>query len=295
MLKLASIMSYKVIVQSFLLSFILLVTKVQGISQNICIPEGIPVMVDGVNGGLEWVDADSVEIIISGSRKVSVKYKHDGSNLFFAFIKNLESAGRFPEVLIDVGNNKTQTWNQDDFWFHVSATDCSSIGEYGNYSNCSLKQPDWEGVPNTESGPPSTDFIEIKIPFGTIKLQSLSDTIGISFNVTNTATAWSFWPTTALTNSPSTWANAYFCTKTTGVLDKQNNNLPLLFYPNPVGRVLTINQRLLNSRIEIFNIQGQEVQSFVALSTELSLNELNNGIYFIKTSGGVFSRIIISN
>src|SRR5688572_2663346 len=107
------------------------------LAQTFIIPEGTtPVMDGAVNSG-EWSDADSVTINISASVECKVLFKHDCSNLYLAYLDNLESmAALFPEVLIDVNNSKSASWEADDWWFHVSATDCYYQGAYAVYSNC---------------------------------------------------------------------------------------------------------------------------------------------------------------
>jgi hypothetical protein len=177
-----------------------------------CIPYGNASVIDGHITAGEWSDADSVEIIINASQKVMVKYKHDNANFYFVFLKNLESAMRMPEVVMDINNSKSATWQSDDWWFHVSGTDCESNGSPNNYSNCQPVQPGWEGVPNMSSGPPYTDTVEIRISFTKVGLTlPTHSVIGLAFDVTNTFSAWNFWPSGANINSPATWATAILC------------------------------------------------------------------------------------
>lgn len=207
---------------------------------TIQIPLGTPALADGINDPGEWDDAESVEITVSASKKVQVRYKHDGSNLYVAYWGSLESANiRFPELLLDPQNDKSPAWQPDDWWFHVSATDCESQGQHSNYSNCNLAQPDWTGAPNMTQGAPYTDSIEVMIPFSKVGIQN-GDTLGLAFEVTNTANVWNYWPPTAKIGQPDTWATAVISQGPVNATNHPNNPSPLRLFPNPASGAFTV-------------------------------------------------------
>ena len=180
-------------------------------AQNFTIQKGTSIKADGILETGEWASVDSVLIEISGSTQVIVKYKHDGTNLLFAFI-NIPGGMNpgFPEINIDVKNDKTENWNANDYWFHVSMTDCFAIGKPSDYSNCKTVQPNWLAAPNFENGKPLPKAVEIQIPFSTLNfaLDNKGKTIGICFDVSDTAAYWEHWPAKANYKKPATWATA---------------------------------------------------------------------------------------
>jgi hypothetical protein len=201
------------------------------------IPFGSTPNIDGLISIAEWGDADSVSISIAGgTKKVGVLFKHDSTNLHIAYLGHLESSMiRFPELTLDVNNSKSIGWEADDWWFHVSATDCEYQGASDNYSNCQVVRPNWTAVPNITSGAPFTDTIEIQIPLSTVNIDIASiDTIGISFVVSNTISIIEQWPASSNIGSPATWANAVFLPKATSSLIEAKKQSPIIdLFPNP--------------------------------------------------------------
>lgn len=272
-----------------------------GQTPTICIPYGKSASIDGVISAGEWDDADSVQIVIDYNL-TTIKYKHDSLNLYFAYLGHLQSAARVPEVVLDLSNDKSLTWHTDDWWFHVSATDCESQGTPNNFNNCQIVQPGWEGVPNMTTGPPFIDTIEIRISLAKISL-SLSDTIGIAFDITNTFDEWNFWPSGANINNPSTWATAYFC----------NNQPSGIYYyhtspskdimvncPNPFNSSTTIRFSLPKTEhvtLKIFDILGREVATLVdeelnpgEHSVLYDTKDLPGGVYCYRLTTPTFSQ-----
>jgi hypothetical protein len=226
-----------------------------------------------------------VEIIINASQKVMVKYKHDNANFYFVFLKNLESAMRMPEVVMDINNSKSATWQSDDWWFHVSGTDCESNGSPNNYSNCQPVQPGWEGVPNMSSGPPYTDTVEIRISFTKVGLTlPTHSVIGLAFDVTNTFSAWNFWPSGANINSPATWATAILCAPSW--LHEISGNYGIHIYPNPSQKdMLYFRSGQEMKSLEMFDTRGKVLFSSGPINNsffELDTRAFPSGIYFCK-------------
>jgi hypothetical protein len=178
------------------------------------VPRGTPVTIDGVMEPSEWTDADVVEFGIDDVVDVTVQLKHDGTSLLLAFVydRTTGEGGCHPELYIDADNDKSSQWRTDDWWFHVSATDCDARGTYDPGSGaCRLEQPDWEAVRN----PPPPEFapvdtVEVRIPFTKIGV-SVGKRIGIAFNVHHhdgDDLREGFWPRLAVMAQPATWGSA---------------------------------------------------------------------------------------
>ncbi len=274
------------------LTFLILMAFLTVSGQStIHIPFGSTPTIDGTIASNEWSSSDSIFIpILSNTRSVKVLYMHDSTNLHFAFIGNLESTNtRFPEILLDINNDKNATWLPDDWWFHASATDCESQGKHSNYDSCQVVRHNWTAERNFLQNTPVTDTVEIQIPFTTIHLDLANqDTIGIAFDVTNTFNSWEFWPTTTDIDQPSTWANAVFLAPGTNSNEKMVLQTIVDIYPNPsTGQfTLKLHQSKGNDwRLEIHTALGHHVYSEHLrsnINTEITVNpNLSKGIYLV--------------
>lgn len=179
---------------------------------RIDIEHGSTPAIDGVFSSGEWRDAKSIQISVEPGWTVQVFLKHDNSNLLIAFTNLVNNRrNRYPELLLDVTNSKTASWNPDYWWFHASYNDCEGKGEYGVYTfgakgSCQKDHSDWmaNNFPLSPQG-----SIEMKIPYAKIGLvPSNGQTIGIACDVTDAISKWHYWPTTARIENPSTWAIA---------------------------------------------------------------------------------------
>ena len=175
------------------------------------IPLGNKIAIDGIISEDEWNDAQKLEIIMSDRENVEVRLKHDGESLLFLFELHNPNVSNvvFPEILIDVNNDKSSSWNTDDWWFHISGSDCESKGEYeGGYSNCKVEQPDWYAVPNYPTDVAGmVNTIEVSIPFTKLGISETS-LVGMCILVTNLSNLWKYWPDNSNKISPSSWCNA---------------------------------------------------------------------------------------
>jgi len=271
-------------------TLLLFITISMGASaQYVYLRSGSLVVIDGVASPMEWGDADSVLVTISSGVEVTVKFKHDGSNFNFVFMGNLESFNiRFPEILFDIDNDKSMSW-MNDWWFHVSATDCESNTAANDYSNCNAVQPDWTAESNFNTGAPITDTVEIQIPFSKVGFTSTqTDTIGITFDVTNTFNAWNYWPPAASNTDPSSWGNAII-EFPTGVKEFGATN-SFSIYPNPVEETFKINytDRFPGDAIlRIFDFMGKEIKSVVVKEDEsIYSGDLTAGMYILEYTLG---------
>jgi len=145
---------------------------------------------------------------------VPVGIKHDAEAITIAFAQ-LQPPGPppfavFPELLIDVGNEKLEALGPDDWWFHVSATDCAAAGRYDDYDGCVLEARTWEAN-NFPSGE-LIDAVEIRIPLQTLGIDQRQPVeIGIALRLSDTQGYAAHWPLTADPATPSTWATVQLC------------------------------------------------------------------------------------
>ncbi|MCX6834744.1 MAG: SBBP repeat-containing protein [candidate division Zixibacteria bacterium] len=179
---------------------------------GLVIPRGAGVTIDGVMHPGEWTDAETVTLGIDGVTDVTVFVKHDGASLLVAYSYSyVGQAGLcLPEIFVDTDNNKNADWQNDDWWFHVSASDCEAQGTYGVYTDCSIVQPNWQAVPNfaMTPNPPPLGTFEISIPFSKLGV-GVGSALGIAFRVEWVSPSmFGYWPATATPDSPATWGNA---------------------------------------------------------------------------------------
>lgn len=273
--------------------FWLLLTFLPGVvlgQSTLLIPYAATPVIDGSVAPGEWENAAAVEVpILNGSKKVAVRLMHDSARLHIAFWGPLESANiRFPEVLIDVEHNKSAAWLPDDWWFHVSASDCEHQGQYGIYDSCAAERPNWTARNNFSPGLPKTDTVEIQIPFALpgIDLQQ-TDSIGIAFVATNTASAWDMWPAGANRLSPATWGNAVF--GEAGVSGVVYAGEALRIFPNPVHDRLWVPA---GSDAELFDLNGRRVLE-QSNTDRLELAQLPRGVYLLRLRHGRGQEVVL--
>ena len=93
----------------------------------------------------------------------------------------------------------------------------------------------------------------------------------------------------ATTFSPWKPATSFITQQVTGINNNGHEQRNILaVYPNPANQVLTIemsNKPGKNAKLELFSIDGKKVRSLVPLnSTTLQINDLENGIYYLRYS-----------
>ncbi|MHB8093284.1 MAG: carboxypeptidase regulatory-like domain-containing protein [Syntrophales bacterium] len=180
------------------------VYDMQGISQVREMPLHVPLKIDGILASGEWDDAKTAEITVEEGWVVKVLYKNDVDNLYVAFTNLKPQSGElYPEIRLDVNNDKSSSWKSDDWWFHTSYNNCEMRGGYNIWSTCERAKLGWSGniFPLTTPG-----TVEIRIEYEKLGLVSgEARDIGVAFDVTDTRTKWKFWPSSVSTSNPSTW------------------------------------------------------------------------------------------
>lgn len=243
------------------------------------------VTIDGILNLSEWQYAETATIVVNSTDNVEVKYKHDGTAMYFAFSGKLESANvLFPEILTDAQNLGGSYWSPGQWWLHVSATDCENNGSYGVYNDCKATQPGWEGTPNFISGLPNTDTVELRIPFSKIGFNPATmDTMGIAMMVTNTATIFKLNSTGANKDAPASWSKAVF-SKFYADISKVREESNIKFYPNPVNDVLHLSGVTKGATISISDMAGRVLFKEHAKETtmDIAVSYLVHGIYTVR-------------
>jgi hypothetical protein len=240
--------------------------------ESLNIPYGTSPTINGIVSTNEWSDATEAKIIQGSGAEVNVRVKHDGQSLYFIYQGNLESTARFPEILLDINNEKSADWDANDWWFHASATDCEYQGEQA-------------AAPNMKSGGEMTDTIEIAIPFALIGLQAvtLPTTIGLSLEVTNTFSAWEFWPATASIDAPSTWGNAVLEAPAASVSRSSSRSMRLEWLTDSKLQVSSGNSQI--ERVEIRDVMGRPVKDVKSnagvTSMDIDMSGFPSGPYLI--------------
>ena len=243
-------------------------------------------VIDGVFTAAEWQQATKVNIIQPGNETTSVYILYDANYMYFAFAGHLESNAMFPEILIDPAFNRGTSWQSDDWWFHVSATDCEGKGAYGGYDTCATVLANWDAAPNVSPGAPATDTMEVRISFTKIGITPVTgDTIGIAFVLTNTVNQWYMYPTSADRMKPSTWIPIIF----QGGAGIEEAGVESKIDVVITGTNIEISgpQDAKHYDVTIFDLNGRMInRSSAAAPASVSLPQLPSGIYFVQVESG---------
>ena len=281
-----------------------MVFSVSSKAQIISIPFGTAPLIDGVVQPNEWTDANAISIPIHSTDSSKVLFKHDSTHLYFAFKGGLQSSGNyFPELVIDAEWDRASSFQQNDWWFHVSATDCEYNGQYGNYTNCQIVRPGWEALPNYSSTR-SVDSVEIKISLNMLGVQ-IGDSVGIAFLLNNFMTIKQY-PVSANHLVPSTWKPFVLAQPMITNLKENVLHNTLSLWPNPAEDYVTVQFNLQTSNsawFTILNNRGQVIDQGVWDKVQLSqgkrinLSNYDKGLYVLQliTDRGLVRERFIKN
>lgn len=162
-------------------------------------------IIDGILTENEWKDAKEISINGITGRKVSVLLKYDAQNLFVAF-KNLTDSNKIrlnPELLIhtEIAN---LSWNENCYWFHASYSNCSAIGEYYVWEDCTTHPTGWKA--NMFPFKNENNNIEFKISFSKLNiLPAKGKQLKIAFKLSDPLEQHTYWPEMATIAKPLTW------------------------------------------------------------------------------------------
>ncbi|WP_421752445.1 hypothetical protein [Croceimicrobium sp.] len=277
--------------RSILLLFLGLVSS-SSFAQNEIFPRVFnAVQLDGHFGSGEWDLQDYVAIDITPNVYSKVYYQYDDQNLYFAFTDHLGAQFRFPEVLLDLNLDRDTAFAPDDWWFHVSATDCENQGAYGVYDSCQEVRPNWIGIPNANAAF-YPDTFEIAIPWSTLNYYPQSgDSIGIAFVNTNTTFEWFHWPLMADHFRPDTWGTMIFTSSlSTGETEAQTWQI----YPLPAtDQVQVENWQPEMGDLELRDMKGSLLKVFHYQNGNRLEFDLKAGMYLLRFPKSAESRYLI--
>lgn len=251
------------------------------------IPCGFTPEMNGVEQPDEWLPANYIPMMSATTTMVGMM--HDETHLYFIFSGHLESQIQFPEIYIDVNNSKDSTWQADDWWFHVSATDCDNMGSPDVYTNCQEVQPDWLGVNNIQPGSPVVDTVEIAIPFSKIGYNYGSgDPMGIAFGLNNVMNNLNIYPQGGNLLIPATWLTVTILPCNAGIVEQKEK--ALFVYPNPTNGEFTVRfeDETTAGELVVYAMNGQRVAAFElsgsASHTVTLPLELESGTYLMEVN-----------
>lgn len=242
--------------------------------------------IDGIEQPGEWSSANFVPFMI-GQNTTMIGMMHDETHLYFLFRGYLESQIQFPEIYIDANNSKDSTWQSDDWWFHVSATDCDNMGAPDVYTNCQEVQTDWLGVNNIQPGAPVVDTVEIAIPFSKIGFDPTSgNPMGLAFGLNNVINMVNTYPQGANMHIPASWLTVTVlpCFAATDDLTQADFTV----FPNPTNGELTLQFKTpVNAQeLRVYSFNGTLVATLTlseSLKQTITLPEkLQAGTYMLE-------------
>lgn len=167
--------------------------------------QSAPVIIDGELAELEWLDTQ--EVLIKGitDREVTVLLKYDTDNLYIAF-RNLTDSKNInlnAEVLINT-NIEAPTWGEHCYWFHSSYGNCSAIGQYYYWEDCTTQPMGW--IANTFPFKNGNNNMEFKISFSKLnKTPKKGQQLKIAFKLSDPLEHQVYWPDYAVIGDPLTW------------------------------------------------------------------------------------------
>src|SRR5215469_11001496 len=168
------------------------------------IPRGQAVRLDGVIAPGEWDHAARVRISITPDWTVNVLLQHDDTNLYVAFIDVRHGGSeRYPEVLLDPGNEKSNVWKTGrQWWLHASFNLCESNTQPNQYAECAPTKAGWNATRFPLKG-----ASEMAISLNKVGI-SPAKPFGLALDVTDTKAKWNFWPQSAKLEIPMSWQTA---------------------------------------------------------------------------------------
>ncbi|WP_242132122.1 DOMON domain-containing protein [Aestuariivivens marinum] len=170
----------------------------------------VSVIIDGELDDQEWMDAKELTLKEETPNEVAVLLKYDKENLYVAF-KNLTDSNNInhnAEVLIST-SIEDPNWGDQSYWFHSSYSNCSAVGLYYYWEDCTAQPVGWAA--NTFPFTDGHDNIEFKISFLKLGINpSAGMHIKMAFKISNPLEQHTYWPGQALIADPLTWGTVAF-------------------------------------------------------------------------------------
>ncbi|MCK5774294.1 MAG: winged helix-turn-helix transcriptional regulator, partial [Thermoplasmata archaeon] len=159
------------------------------------------VTIDGVIGASEWTDANFILVPIL-SDTVTVFYKFNDTDLLIAFVHDDDQNKLLIDICLDPENDGTTAPGTDDLKLHTSLSESERVGD-GDYWIAST-QSNWSSKGGT------TDIVEFGIALSKLGITpGEAKTVGISFVIRDVGMNLGAWPSGAISDDPSTWADIH--------------------------------------------------------------------------------------
>ncbi|WP_242084863.1 hypothetical protein [Aestuariivivens sediminis] len=188
-----------------ILSVFCVQTHTQEDSLKLVESSGVEIIVDGQLDEIEWSDARVLNLRKGKDHHMVVLLKYDKDYLYVAF-KDLTDANNISynaEVLIST-NSDTPDWSNQSYWFHSSYSNCSAVGLYYFWENCTTRPVGWAA--NTFPFKEGNDHMEFKISFSKLNINPAKGRqIRMAFKVSDPLDQQAYWPEEALIGDPLTW------------------------------------------------------------------------------------------
>jgi hypothetical protein len=154
----------------------------------------------------------TVDIPVAADWTVHVMLWHDDRYLYARF-SHLRHGGqeRYPELLFDPALAGGDAWHHGQWWLHSSYNLCEGDGAYNVYDingvfQCAKTKPGFAAnhFPLIGDG-----VMDIRIALDKFDpALGLGREFGFALDVTDTHSAWAFWPVDATLQRPATWGRA---------------------------------------------------------------------------------------
>jgi len=183
------------------------------------IPLGSAPVIDGAFEPAEWSGARTVDFTANqGVVEIRAHLVHDGEQLYVAFeyTANPDSELIMPGILIGADNEKTAYWEDDNWWFHVSAQNCDARASTTTTGDAAQRVQPGSAARTSRPASPLFHLMRSRSGFPSAWSGSLrSGPFGFSLTVD----AWpsdtrGYWPVGTSIESPATWGEAILLEQT---------------------------------------------------------------------------------
>lgn len=164
------------------------------------------IRVDGLIEAREWADADTVEVLLSDGRTITVLHQRGPGSLAFAFMGLGGNVARNiqPEILLDVSGDFPPQFGRDTWWFRNPPGRCIARGSIDDLS-CGSSMAGFESSPAPID---RQDNLEVRIDFSLLELNPTATPV-IAFALRFSEDPLlqdAVWPLDAELRRPDTWA-----------------------------------------------------------------------------------------
>ncbi|MBP7998741.1 MAG: hypothetical protein KA314_13850 [Chloroflexi bacterium] len=168
-----------------------------------------PPVLDGQLSTGEWTNAAALTVPLATANQVEVFLLHDEAHLYVAYTGlDKDPLALFPELFLDSKPKEQDTWNGNNWWFHLSTRSCWGQGNDILWQNCE-PTPKWTTTTFTQNAA----TIEMQIPYDTIHLVSGANSpirllVSLLSLTAEDTEQRQLWPPASAWERPTTWGVA---------------------------------------------------------------------------------------